>query len=602
MPRGTECPVAQNCHPSLKLVLCSLSTNAFSFAGLLVSKLTMGLPSGRNRLISGYPKLSGLIRIGLQLKLTLLVIALLCLLVVFIGLLSTDSIRRILLSEIGQKALVLAQSVARNPVMREGLQTKNSAAVQELAEKIRQATAAEYVVVCDRQGTRYSHPNPENIGKTFAGGDFHPVVEMGSAYVSQAVGTLGPSTRAFVPVLGDQGEVIGFVAVGYLDTEIEKQVGVQQRKILGYAAVVLFFGVFGAAVIAKKFKSAIFGLEPHEIATLFEERNAIIEAIREGVVAVDRAGRLRFVNQAARRYLGQSPDEELAGCLLTDLCPCGEMENALLQKEKILDQEISVAERTMVVNVLPFEVSGNGSGAVATFRPKDEIDNLARKLLHMQEYSELLRAQTHEYSNKLHTIAGLIQIGAHHEALDLILTESSGYQDLVKTLAEAVPDPVIAGLILGKFNRARELKVELKLEPDSSFSDLPAEIERGSLVTIIGNLLDNAFEAVRSYGQDCEVRLFFTDLGLDLIIEVEDSGPGVPPEIADRLFEKGVTTSIGQGRGMGLYLVQKAVAALGGSVTFSTGELGGALFTVTIPKNCAGLYDKNMLSGQKGTV
>ncbi len=537
---------------------------------------------------------------GLQLRLTLLVISLLVILVSLISLLSADSIRDILLNQIGQRALVLAKTVARDPIVRVGLQTRNSLMIQEPVEEIRRATGAEYIVVCDREGTRYSHPAPGRIGKTFVGGDFGPAIEQGISYVSESVGTLGPAMRGFVPVPGDQGEIIGFVAVGYLKTEIEKQVRAQQRKILVYVAAVLLLGTMGAAFIAKRFKSAIFGLEPHEIAAMFEERNAIIEAIREGVVAVDDMGRLRLANKAARLYLGQPVDENLRGCLLTDFCPCGEMEAALLKKEKALDREVSIAERIMIVNVLPIKVSGRPFGAVASFRPKDEIDNLARKLLHMQEYSELLRAQTHEYSNKLHTIAGLIQIGAHQDALELILAEASGYQALVKTLVEAVPDPVIAGLILGKFNRARELKVELRLEPDSSFSDLPAGLDRGKLVTILGNLLDNAFEAVRSSGENCEVQLFFTDLGLDLIIEVEDSGPGVPPEIADRLFEKGVTTSSGQGRGMGLYLVQRAIDALGGSITFSRGELGGALFTVSIPKHRGANYASTATAGRKG--
>ncbi len=521
---------------------------------------------------------------SLQLRLSLLVIALLVFLVSLIGALSSDSIRDILTHQIGRKTLILAQAVALNPTIREGLQSRNPEEVQAIAEEIRRTTGADYIVVGDREGTRYSHPHSDKIGLGFVGGDFQRVVEQGESYVSRAIGTLGPSMRAFVPVRGDRGEVLGFVAAGYLQTEIEAEVHAQQRKVLGYVVVVLLFGAFGAALIAKAFKAAIFGLEPHEIAALFEERNAIIEAIREGVVAVDGSGRLTLVNQAARRYLGQAPEEELRGCHLTELCPCREMETVLAVRERVLDREVSVADRTMIVNVLPLGGGGAVSGAVASFRPKDELDQLSRKLLHMQEYSELLRAQTHEYSNKLHTIAGLIQIGAHLEALDLIMAEASGYQHLMKTLAEAVPDPVVAGIILGKFNRARELKINLSLEPDSSFVDLPPRLERGHLVTVIGNLLDNAFEAVREAGEDGEVRLFLTDLGLDLIIEVEDSGKGIAPEVADRLFEKGVTTHNSTGRGMGLYLVRRAVEALGGEITFSGGELGGALFTVIIPK------------------
>lgn len=495
----------------------------------------------------------------MQLRLSLLVIALLVVLVSLIGVLSSDSIREILTYQIGRKTLVLARAVAFNPTIRVGLETRNPEVVQAMTEEIRRTTGAAYVVVGDRQGTRYSHPHSERIGLGFVGGDLERVIEYGEygeSYVSSVVGTLGPSMRDFSPVRNDLGEVLGLVAAGYLNNEIEAEVHAQQRKVLGYVVVVLLLGAFGAAWIAKTFKAAIFGLEPHEIATLFEERNAIIEAIREGVVAVDGRGRLTLVNQAARRYLGRDSQEDLRSCQLTEICPCREMGEALAVRERVLDWEISVADRPMIVNVLPLKGGEAVTGAVASFRPKDELDQLSRKLLHMQEYSELLRAQTHEYSNKLHTIAGLIQIGAHREALDLIMAETSGYQDLMQTLAEAVPDPVLAGIILGKFNRARELKINLLLERDSSFADLPPQLERSHLVTVIGNLLDNSFEAVRELGENGEVRLFLTDLGLDLIIEVEDTGPGIAPEVAESLFEKGMTTHGGTGRGMGLYLVR----------------------------------------------
>ncbi len=520
---------------------------------------------------------------NLQYKLILLVTGLLALLVIMIGALFSDFTSNILLHQIGDKSVVLARSVALNPIVRQGLAAGNPAGIQELTEEVRGVTGTEFIVVADRQGIRYSHPDPQRIGQTFIGGDFERAV-LGETYVSRAMGTLGPSLRGFVPVRGEDGEVLGFVAVGYLLRDIEVEVRGQQKEILGYVAVVLIFGVLGAIVIAKGLKAAIFGLEPHAIAALFQERNAIIGAIREGVVAVDGAGRLTLVNQAARGYLGRSREEDLRARPLTEICPCPELERALAGGKQMLDQEMPMAGRTMVVNILPLDQEGAASGAVASFRPKDELDRLMRELSQMQQYSELVRAQTHEYSNKLHTIAGLIQIGAHHEALDLILTEASGYQELIRTLAKAVPDPVVAGIIVGKFNRARELKVDFRLDPESTFADLPVQLEREHLVTVLGNLLDNAFEAVREAGGEGRVRLYLTDLGPDLIVEVEDSGRGVSPEVADRLFEKGVSTHRNVGRGMGLYLLRRALDAIGGEITFARGELGGALFTVIIPK------------------
>ncbi len=524
---------------------------------------------------------------SLQFKLTLLVTVLLILLAGLIGFLLSDSIRNLLLQEIGKKALVLAESIARNPAIRDGLEARDAKTVQELVERIRRASDSEYIVVADLDAIRYSHPVTENIGRRFVGEDFQKVLEQGESYVSQAVGTLGPSMRGFAPMRGRGGDVIGFVAVGYLESGINARVRAQQRDILGYAVFVLLLGIAGAALIARTFKAAIFGLEPHEIASMFQERSAIISAIREGVVAVDGDGRVTLVNEAARRYLDQGPDEDLRGSHLSDLCPSPEMEQALAAGERLLDHELPFAGRTMIVNMVPLKGNGGPSGAVASFRPKDELDRVARELLHVQQYSELLRVQTHEYSNKLHTIAGLIQIGACQEALELVMAEASGTQELVKTLARAVPDPVVSGIILGKFSRARELRIDFSLNPESSFADLPAQIDRGHLMTVIGNLCDNAFEAVREAGEHGEVRVFLTDLGLDLIIEVEDSGRGVSPEVADMLFEKGVSTHGDKGRGMGLYLVRRAVEALGGNITFARGELGGALFTVSVPKRPA---------------
>jgi two-component system CitB family sensor kinase/two-component system sensor histidine kinase DcuS len=226
---------------------------------------------------------------------------------------------------------------------------------------------------------------------------------------------------------------------------------------------------------------------------------------------------------------------------------------------------------------------------VASFRRKDELDRLADELSRVQEYTELLRGQTHEYSNKLHTIAGLIQIGAHREALDLVTTESSGYEDIIRFLNEAVPHPVIAAIVLGKFNRARELKIDFQVDREGTMLDVPEWLPQDKLVTIVGNLIANAFDAVLQQDKDNRrVDLSFTDLGKEIIFEVSDSGPGIPQELLDRIFEKGVSTKGPGRRGLGLFLARQRTRELGGWITVAPGELGGALFTVAIPKHQKG--------------
>lgn len=518
----------------------------------------------------------------LQMKLSLLVTALLLLLVSLIGALFSDSAEKLLREQIGQKALEVATSVALNQQIQEGLINRTSQTVQPVAEAIRKATGAEYVVIGDKEGIRFSHPDPEKIGLHFVGGDLGKALHEGKSYASQAIGTLGPSLRGIVPIRDNHNQIVGFVAVGYLISDIELMIHDKQLEILAYVGIVLLFGVIGATAIAHGLKSAIMGLEIHEIAALFHERNAIISAIREGIIAVDAKGYLSFVNSAARLYLGEEFDKGMHDKPLKDVCSSPDLVQALTEGEKVLDREMILRNRPMIVNILPLD--NDRGGLVASFRPKDELDRLNCELSHAQEYSELLRAQTHEYSNKMHTIAGLLQLEAHQEALDLVINEASGHQQLIRLLTEAVPDPVIAGVILGKYNRACELKIELEFDDQNSFFDLPPKLEREPFVTILGNLLDNAFDAVRETKNKPLVRLYLTDLGPDLIIEVEDSGSGVATSISVNLFTSGVTTKPGNGRGTGLALVERAVKSLHGQITYSEGELGGALFTVIIPK------------------
>jgi len=518
----------------------------------------------------------------LQIKLSLLVTVLLIVLVGVVGTLFSDFSERTLREQLGRRALDLAHSVAMNPAIIQGVEDRNIGTVLSFTEKLRKATGAEFIVVGDVDGVRLSHPVPDRIGKHFVGGDLDPALTEGKAYVSEAVGTLGPSLRGIVPVVNSDDHIIGFVAVGYLTSQINEQIRAQRQEILAYVVIVLLFGVVGATLIAFGLKSAIWGLEIHEIGALFKERSAIIGAIREGVIAVDGQGYLSVVNAAALKYLDRTTMDDMRGAPLAEICPCPDLANALKAGQQVLDQEMLLVGRVMLVNIVPLACPGDG--LVVSFRPKDELDRVTRELTHAQEYSELLRAQTHEYSNKMHTIAGLIQLEAYQEALDLVINEASGYQELVRVLAAAVPDPVIAGLILGKYNRACELKIVMEFDPQNSFTDLPDNLDRDALVTILGNLLNNAFDAVRERGDKMLVRLHLTDLGPDLVIEVEDSGLGVAPEIAETLFNLGVTTKDGKGRGTGLSLVQHAVKHLHGDITYSEGELGGALFTVIIPK------------------
>lgn len=195
----------------------------------------------------------------------------------------------------------------------------------------------------------------------------------------------------------------------------------------------------------------------------------------------------------------------------------------------------------------------------------------------------MLRAQTHEYSNKLHTIAGLIQIDHAQQALELISRESAGYQGLIAFLARAVPHPILAAFLIGKYNHAKELHIDFIIDPESQLIDVPPTLNREKTITILGNLIDNAFDAALSGTHPPQVKLTMTDIGNDLVFEIEDSGSGIPADHSEKIFSRGFTTK-GDERGQGLHLVNLALTDLNGEITLSDSELGGAMFSVFIPK------------------
>ena len=486
---------------------------------------------------------------------------------------------------IGRNALNVSKTVSLTTVVHEGLKNKNSTQIQLYAESVRKATGARFVVVGDHEGRRYSHPVPERIGKLMVGGDNPRALERGEAYVSKAVGTLGPSMRGKVPIFANSGKVIGVVSVGYLQETVESVTEGYLQRVLLWVFGLFLLGGIGTWLIARNVKQSIFGLEPVEIARLFRERNAILDSIREGVVAINDKGQVTMLDHEAAKIL-KIPPESGIGTSIESILPQTRMLEVLKSGEEQFDQEMIIGGIEVIVNRVPIWQNGRVAGVVSSFRRKDEIDRMAQELTQIQEYSEVLRTQTHEYSNKLHTLAGLIQLGSHQEALDLIGRETSGYQELLGTLAETVPEPLLSAIILGKYNRAQELRIIFQLDPESRMIDIPKKINREKIVTILGNLLENALEAAQENTSGKRtVLLSMTDFGNDLIFEVEDSGSGIKDESVDLSLQHGFTTKSGTGRGIGLSLVHENLKYLGGHLTVVRSSLGGMRFTIYIPKH-----------------
>ncbi|WP_298448871.1 sensor histidine kinase [uncultured Marinobacter sp.] len=512
----------------------------------------------------------------------------------FIGLFAGYYLSESLYNEIGQRALMVAKTIAASPSIIEGIQQRNIEDLNTLTHTLATTNEALFIVIGDHDAIRLAHPSPSRIGHSMADDDgdhgYQALVE-GEGYIARALGNLGESMRGKAPVFDPaSGAIIGIVSVGYSVAQVEATVQHYNFILYGVLGVVLLVSILAAVVIASRFKSAIFGLEPEEIAGLFQERDATLQSVREGIIAINRDGVITTVNLAALTTLGLDENTPIAGRPILDIIPESDLMSVLTSGIPDFDREIWLRNKQMVVNRLPMRQGDDIIGVVASFRLRNELDHVSQQLTHIQQYADTLRSQTHEYSNKLHTIAGLIQLGAYDDALGLIGSEVSSHQALIHLLLEAVPDPIIAGCLLGKHNRAREMGLHLDIDPGSQMTDLPDNLPRDQLVSVLGNLIDNALEATRRHtGANGRVQLSMTDLGQELIFEVEDQGPGVAPELQNQIFEKGVTSKAGHKHGYGLHLVRKFLDSWGGSITVENlSAAGGSRFTLYLPKKPTG--------------
>jgi two-component system CitB family sensor kinase len=460
-----------------------------------------------------------------------------------------------------------------------------SVVIQPIVENIRIQIDAEYIVVGNKEGIRYSHPLSERIGKKMVGGDNERALKEGKSYVSKATGSLGASLRGKVPVIGENGEILGVVSVGFLIEDVHDLIIGYAKPVIWIAIIVLIIGAIGAILLANSIKRIMFGLEPDEISMLLKQRNAVIESVREGIMVINNQGKIVIINQAAYEILSLDSEKQVVGEAVLNIIPNTSLVEVLETGEEQFDRQMELNNKQIIANRLPVKSGNEVIGVVSSFRLKSDIDQLTEELSQVKRYSEALRAQTHEFNNLLYTISGLIQLGSNDEALELIHKETENQKDFVQFLMKKIKDPWLGGIILGFYNRAKELKITFEFDRESSIEKLPKHIDNSYLVSILGNVMTNAFEAMEKHNNhDKKVRLFITDIGNDLLIEIEDAGPGIEDHQMSNIFRKGFSTKEGENRGLGLSRVTELVVEMHGSIAIEQGEFGGALFIVAIPK------------------
>lgn len=494
------------------------------------------------------------------------------------------SVYKALEEEQGNRVLAIARTVAQSETVKESVGKPDGwEYIQPIAERTRLATDVDYVIIFDMNRIRFSHPVEAKIGTVFQGGDEGPSLGQ-QEYMSLAKGVQGIAIRAFVPILDIDGfEQVGVVVVGAILPTWYQLIYEHRFDFVISLALGVGIGLSGAWLLTNSIKRQMFNLEPVEIARLLEERESLINSIGEGIIAIDRNKKIRVINKIAAKILGVTG--EVLGFRIEEVIPHSELPNILKTGLPQYHQMMVLNNTIVMTNRLPIIVNGQIVGAVATFQDRTEIVHLAEELTGVRKFSDTLRAQNHEYMNKLHTIAGLIQLKRYDDALDIIYSYTDDQEELTGFLMENIKDYSINGIILGKISHAKELGVNLKVDRNSRLTQIPDFIDTHDLIIIIGNLLENAIDSTKlNKINEKSVYLKIEEADDKLVIIVEDNGTGIPEDEREKIFNLGFTTKE-EGQGIGLALIKQYVIAYNGTVKVESEVDQGTTFTVTLPLN-----------------
>ncbi|MCU1537371.1 MAG: hypothetical protein JWP82_1722 [Humibacillus sp.] len=482
-----------------------------------------------------------------------------------------------------EQATGIAVTVGRMPeVARELAAGDPGRVLARLGAQVQSATGASYVVVIDARGLRYSHPNPALIGQRVE----EPVAALdGQVHTGIDSGSLGRSANARAPVLDPSGRSVGEVSVGILESEVGVRLNAEVTDIAVYAGIALALGVAASLLLARAIKRVTFGVEPAEIVALMQEREAMLHGIREGVLAVDAKGTINVLNDEARRLLAIASTG--LGGRVEDVVPGGRLRRIITGELEGTDLVAVTDDHLLVLNRMPVLVAGRNAGWVVTIRDRTELEALVRQLDSVESLSTALRAQEHEFSNRLHVLSVLLELGEVEEATRYSRELQAETSLASEEIRAHVGSPVIVALLLAKITVAAERDVVVRLDRGSRLTagddDLP-------VVTVLGNLIDNAVDAVADDPESAgrhprgEVVVRLERVAGVLELTVVDSGPGIPDDRLDDVFLDGYSTKEPRGamrRGVGLALVHRLVARAGGTISVSSP--GGARFEVRLP-------------------
>ncbi|MBB1243396.1 sensor histidine kinase [Streptomyces durbertensis] len=477
----------------------------------------------------------------------------------------------------GRRLLSVAETVASQDAVRVGLaDVERQGILQPTAESARSVSGASYVVITGTDRRVLTDADPRRIGRLLELGDSG--VLSGRSWVGSTQARGRSALEAHVPVFGERGRLLGVVAAGREYRGLGERIATATPHLLVYLGLASALGAVGSVLLARRIKRQTLGLEPEEITALVEHREAMLHGIKEGVIGIDRQGSVTLVNDTAVDLLRLPRDAP--GRRLDELGVEPRLHDVLTGRVRGRDQVVVTGDRLLTLNRMPLVTRGATAGSVTTMRDLTELVALRNELETTRSATDTLRAQAHEFHNRLHVIAGLVELEEYPEVARYVRGISGTHARRTAEVMSKVADPSLAALLIAKWSLAAEQGATLRIT-DSSRLGPVGEALSSDLVTVVGNLVDNALDAVRDTGPDSWVEVAMSERQREVTVRVRDSGPGVAPELAEEVFRHGFTTKAAardSQRGLGLAITRLVCTRRGGDVTAD-----GAVFTAVLP-------------------
>lgn len=525
-------------------------------------------------------------KLSFQTKLFLSLVVFSSVLFVLLGSYYYVSITRQLYQAMSMRAKVQADEIALIPELRKAVADRDIPAINVLMRAIARKSDASFMVIGDNRGLHLFHSvTADRVGKPLVGGD-NAAVLAGKSITTIRTGGLGISLRSKAPILNDRGQVVGIVSVGYLARYLDAITFSNMINLLIVAALVLIALFIFSWFFTCNIKKQIFSLEPREIGLMVRQQNAMMESIYEGVIVINEHLQIEVINQAARKLLGLSQSAEaLRGQSVSQIISPVPFLSQPVMLEKDTHDEISQFNAlTVIASRVRIMLEDALMGWVISFRDFNDIDSLSAQLSQVKRYVDNLRIMRHEQLNRMNTLSGLLHMGRFEDAIDYIEAQSEHEQEWLDFVSARFSSPLLCGLLLGKAARAREKGVILHFDPACLMDKPFPPLSEAELISVIGNLLDNAIEATQRAPMPHEpVEVLIKLSARELIIEVADHGVGIAPAIREHMFERGVTTKTRGDHGIGLYLTESYITRAGGTIEVSDNVPRGAIFSLFIP-------------------